>query len=293
MNWEQEGRDWPNRESSRFVDAAGLRWHVQRMGQGPTLLLLHGTGAATHSWRDLMPLLAAHFEVVAPDLPGHGFTSPAPVAMRSLPAAAEAVTGLLRALGLSPVAIVGHSAGAAISAQMALERSHAGTALDALRQLVWLGAALVPFDGWAGRLAAPAARLLARSPLPGWVAGRAREGAAVQRLIDATGSRLDAGGVAAYRTLLASATHVEGVLNLMGGWDLAPLARRLPTLALPVLWLHGEQDRTVPVHQADAVAARLPRLRLERLAGLGHLAHEEQPQRVAQRILAVCLQPVA
>ena len=42
------GRDVP---PSRFVEAAGLRWHVQILGNGPTLLLVHGTGASTHSWR--------------------------------------------------------------------------------------------------------------------------------------------------------------------------------------------------------------------------------------------------
>lgn len=82
MNWDHDGRDWPNREHSRFVEAAGLRWHVQQMGRGPVLLLLHGTGASTHSWRALMPLLAAEFTVVAPDLPGHGFTSAPPAAPR-------------------------------------------------------------------------------------------------------------------------------------------------------------------------------------------------------------------
>ena len=45
--WEHDGRDWPNREHSRFVTAAGLRWHVQVAGQGPDLLLVHGTAAAT------------------------------------------------------------------------------------------------------------------------------------------------------------------------------------------------------------------------------------------------------
>ena len=87
---------------------------------------------------------------------------------------------------------------------------------------------MLPFQGLAGQLAAPAARLLACSPLPAWVARRVQGGVSVQRLIDATGSRLDEPGVAAYRRLLGSASHVEGVLSLMGGWDLAPLARRLP-----------------------------------------------------------------
>ena len=75
LGWERDGSDWPNRRHSRFVDAAGLRWHVQCAGAGPSLLLLHGTGAATHSWRDVLPRLATRFRVVAPDLPGHGFSS--------------------------------------------------------------------------------------------------------------------------------------------------------------------------------------------------------------------------
>jgi len=72
--WERDGRDWPNRDASRFVRAGGLRWHVQKTGTGPVLLLVHGTGAATHSWRELAPLLARRFTVIAPDLPGPGFT---------------------------------------------------------------------------------------------------------------------------------------------------------------------------------------------------------------------------
>ena len=43
--WSRDGADWPNREASTFVEAAGFRWHVQRMGEGPPLLLIHGTGA--------------------------------------------------------------------------------------------------------------------------------------------------------------------------------------------------------------------------------------------------------
>ena len=74
--WERDGADWPHRERSRFVDAAGLHWHVQQWpahegvaAPAPTVLLLHGTGAATHSWRGLAPLLTEHAEVIAIDLP--------------------------------------------------------------------------------------------------------------------------------------------------------------------------------------------------------------------------------
>jgi magnesium chelatase accessory protein len=90
-----------------------MRWHVQTMGpeDAPVLLLLHGTGAATHSWRGLAPLLATRFRVVAPDLPGHGFTTGRPLGGLTMPAIARAVGDLLTTLGVDPAIIVGHSAG--------------------------------------------------------------------------------------------------------------------------------------------------------------------------------------
>ena len=55
------------------------------------LLLIHGTGAATHSWRGLMPLLARHHHIVAIDLPGHAFTEMPTRWPLSLPRMAQAV----------------------------------------------------------------------------------------------------------------------------------------------------------------------------------------------------------
>ena len=98
-----------------------MRWHVQVMGSGPPLLLLHGTGAATHSWRDLMPMLAQDFTVIAPDLPGHGFTETPGGDGLSLRGMARELAALLGALGLQPALAVGHSAGAAIAIRMRLD----------------------------------------------------------------------------------------------------------------------------------------------------------------------------
>ena len=71
---------WPHRTLSRSIDVGNLRWHVQIAGEtGPTILLLHGTGASAHSWSEIIPQLAAHARIVVPDLPGHAFTLNAPV----------------------------------------------------------------------------------------------------------------------------------------------------------------------------------------------------------------------
>ena len=118
--WAVEGRDWPNRAAQPL--RRGGRRALARPGRraaGRSILLLHGTGAATHSWRDLAPLLAERFTVVAPDLPGHGFTSALGVADDAGDGARG--RGAAGALGLPPALIVGHSAGAAIALRMALD----------------------------------------------------------------------------------------------------------------------------------------------------------------------------
>ena len=155
LNWDTDGLDWPHREASRFTTAGGIRWHVQVMGHGPVLLLIHGTGAASHSWRDLMPLLAPHFTVVAPDLPGHGFSAMLPSRRMSLPGIADAVHQLLHALALRPAIVVGHSAGAAIAARMCVDGQIAP------RALVSLNGAWLPFRGLPG-IAFPVERRIAR-----------------------------------------------------------------------------------------------------------------------------------
>lgn len=279
LDWDRDGRDWPHREASQFVEAGGLRWHLQRMGSGPVALLLHGTGAATHSWRGLAPLLAEHFTVVAPDLPGHGFSGRRPRAGQSLPAMAEALGGLLERLGLAPALGVGHSAGAAILARMTLDRR-----LDP-GLLVGLNAALLPLRGLAGHLFSPAARLLALNPLvPRLFAWRMARPGAVERLLADTGSRLEPEGVELYRRVVCHPGHVAAALDMMAHWNLESLARELPRLRPAPLLLVGGGDRTVRPTEARRVRQRIPGARVAELPGLGHLAHEQRPDLVAERV---------
>ena len=160
LDWDTDGADWPNREASRFIECGGLRWHVQVMAPGaaerPAILLLHGTGAANHTWRTLAPLLAADFTVIAPDLPGHGFTGTPADADLSLPGIAASMSGLLEvlrgSLGIVPSYAVGHSAGAAVLARMCLDgrlplRALAGVLGLELRRPVSLHEPLIAFSG--------------------------------------------------------------------------------------------------------------------------------------------------
>jgi len=284
LAWERDGCDWPNREASCFMRVAGVRWHVQVMGQGPCLLLLHGTGASTHSWRDLAPRLSTRFCVVAPDLPGHAFTKNTHPDLLSLPGMARAVKALLDALGATPALVAGHSAGAAVLVRMTL------TGLIAPRALVSLNGALLPLSGLAGQVFSPAARLLASTSLvPRLFAWRAREIGVVEQLIRDTGSKIDPVGIEFYRRLASNSGHVAAALGMMANWDLELLARDLPSLEPPLLLVVGGSDRTIPPEDAFRVRDLLPSSSVEYLRGLGHLAHEEQPDLIAAIIRRVAL----
>ncbi len=278
-NWDTDGADWPNRAASCFVQAGGVRFHVQVMGDGPVVLLLHGAGAATHSWRDLAPLLAQDFTVVAPDLPGHGFSSTPPSAGLTLPGMATSIAALLAELKVAPAVVVGHSAGAGVMVRMAL----AGTKAV---PLIALNGALLPFPGVAAKLFPGLAKLLFANPfVPSLVAAGIRGGGLVDRFLERTGSTLDARGSALYARLFGTAGHVAGMMGMMANWDLEALERDLPRLRSPLTLVYGDRDGTVPPEVSITVARRVAGATLIEQPGLGHLAHEEQPA-AAARIIA-------
>lgn len=278
--WSVEGRDWPNRDHSRFVSAGGLYWHVQEMGDGPKLLLLHGTGASTHSFRDLAPMLAKDFHLLAPDLPGHGFTAMPGNGGLSLPGMARLVGKLLGETGFVPDIVIGHSAGAAILIELAL----AGAILP--RMIVAINGALLPIRG--ASLFSPLAKLLFLNPLaPRLFAWRALGHDATRRLLEGTGSRIEPRGLELYQRLFRKPGHVAGTLGMMANWDLDSLQRRIGTLAMPLVLVTGANDKTIAPGDARAVAAKMSSARVVALPHGGHLVHEEEPARIASLVVGL------
>ncbi|PZF76045.1 alpha/beta hydrolase [Aestuariivirga litoralis] len=271
LDWAKDGRDWPNHAASRFVDAAGMPWHVQIMGEGPALLLLHGTGSATHTWRDVMPKLAAHYTVVAMDLPGHAFTQPPSKHSLSLPGMAAAVASLLRTLKVEPVRAVGHSAGAAVLVRMAVER------LFAPADIISFNGAFFPVSGVAGQFFSPLAKTFANATIVQKLFARMADRKAVERLLRDTGSHIDAEGITLYQKLFSNEGHIAGTLGMMAAWDLHWVPQDLKNLPLPITLVYATGDRTIPPARAAEAARLAQHAGLIEIKGLGHLAHEEDP----------------
>jgi len=277
--------DWPHRSFSHSLQAGGLLWHLQVMrpplaDEAPVVLLLHGTGASSHSFFKLASVLAQSHTLLMPDLPGHGWTQRPAGDGLSLPGMARSLGALLATLGARPVLLIGHSAGAAIAARLCLD-GHC-----APHGLLSLNGAWFPPRGVSQGWFAPAAKLLVRNPLlPHFFAWQASRPAVLKRLLDSTGSKLDAAAAAPYARLVSSPAHVSAVLAMMAAWDLRPLLHDLPQLRPRLHLVVGQSDGTIAPHQAHQVQQMVPGSRVHSLPGLGHLAHEEAPAAVAQLVM--------
>lgn len=272
---------WPHADRSRFVDVRPHRWHVQEMGQGDTVLLLHGASGSTHSWRDVMTDLAKDHHVVAIDLPGHGHTKLGSRHRSSLPLMAQDVQALIDHEGWMITAIMAHSAGAALG--LRLLQASGSTA-----PLVAVNPALSPFKGMAGVLFPIAARVVALSPIVAKMLKRRMSGPGqVVSMMETTGSKISPEGLNLYAKLFRSDAHLDGTLLMMAQWKLDGLVADLPKITVPCTFLVGENDKAVPPSSVKESAQRMPNATVLSYPGYGHLLHEEAPGLVADQLRAL------
>lgn len=193
---------------------------------------------------------------------------------------AAGVAALLEVMGISPALAVGHSAGAAILCRMCLDRR----IVPGL--LVSLNGALLPLPGFKHPAITPFIRPFVSSDwLSRWFAKRLEAPGEVERLLQATGSQLDARGLQLYARLVRSPAHAGAALAMMGVWDVRPLEREMASLSTPLRLIVGANDRMILPGEALRVRRLLPQAVITQLPGLGHLAHEEQPAMIAQRVV--------
>lgn len=237
--------------------------HVERVGSGPPLVLVHGFTQTGRSWGPLATALAEDHEVVLVDAPGHG---------GSAEVRADLVTGadlLVQAAG--PGTYVGYSMGARLCLHAALAHP------DAVRALVLLGgtAGLEDPADRAARVAqdrATSARIAEEGLaafLDGWLAQPMFAGVPRARA-DVEDRR---------RNTIAG---LRSSLELAGTGAQEPLWDRLPELSMPVLVLAGADDAKFSAlgrRMADAIGANATFRTIE---GAGHAAHLEQPDAFLQ-----------
>jgi pimeloyl-ACP methyl ester carboxylesterase len=265
----------------------GHRRAFRRMGSGPALLLIHGIGVSSATWLPVLPTLAEHFTVIAPDLLGHG-DSAKPRADYAVGAYACGMRDLLSVLDVEQATVIGHSLGGGVAMQFAYQFPERCSRL------------LLVSSGGVGQQVHPALRLLAssnggvllelataaparrmakrlRSVLPrfgGWGMGPDFD-----RLFDRLESLSTPDARRAFLRTLRSAVDGRGQVITM--LDRSYLAAGLPTW---ILW--GGRDHVIPISHAARAAEAMPGSRLVFFPEAGHFPHEEEPERFVELVRA-------
>ncbi|MBN1247000.1 MAG: alpha/beta hydrolase [Anaerolineae bacterium] len=265
---------------SLFIDVDGLTVHYKRMGQGePTLVLLHGFGASTFSWREVMAPLAELGTVIAFDRPAFGLTerpvrgteawpSYNPYSYTSQP---QLVLGLMDALGVERAILVGNSAGGTVAVQTAL------LAPERVDALVLVDAAIYTGGG-----TPPIVRPLLNTPqmdhLGPLIARQIREwGIEFGRSAWHDPDRIPLEFWEGYQKPLRAENWDRALWELTRSSRRLDLASRLDELTLPALVITGDDDQIVPAEQSIRLAGELPDASLAVLEACGHVPQEECP----------------
>jgi pimeloyl-ACP methyl ester carboxylesterase len=257
-----------------------------RSGAGAPLVLLHGIGSSRRAWGPVIPALAAHFTVIAVDLPGFGDSRPVPAHVEPAPAAlAAAVAQLLDDLGLTSPHLAGNSLGGWVALELAAIRPVASLTL------------LSPAGLWHGdaplynRVSLRATRWLAR-----------HAGGLLSQLVNYRLGRALILGQTHGRPMRMTSGHAQAAIRAMGtcpGFDevLAATNKRRYLAAAPIgapaTVAFGSRDRLLLPHQSRHLD-QLPRgTHVAALPGCGHVPMADDPQAVAAVITETARRAVA
>ena len=251
---------------TRFLETRSGRVHVLEMGEGPVILLMHGTGRSVADWQEgLAERLAAKHRVVGFDYYGHGLSDRAH-GLRYGPALwAQQAVDVLDALEIERVTLVGHSVGGSVTAMFTADHP------DRVDRAVFIGHGIamdpmqwLPFVPGLGELE------MARTEIFSDVFSEAH----ARRLAAAYEIR---GTRAALLTYIRRQYTIDGLRLVLGTYE---------DIAKPVLQVHGGRDASIPIDAARRLTPRLRDARFVVVEGAGHDVHIDAPDELVAAIEA-------
>jgi pimeloyl-ACP methyl ester carboxylesterase len=245
------------------------RIHFVQAGEGPAVILVHGFGGSTFSFRHTIPELARHFRVIAPDLKGFGLSERPPTGDYSLSAQASLVNGLMERLGIERATVLGHSMGGQVAMRLAVDFP------QKVERLILVDSATYGLVHRAARVSFFLRPLLPLAAL--FILHNRRSRRTILRSAVHDPAYLTPEVLEGY----FRPTRMRGHLTALGRLlvdrradpPLDPSAVTQPTL---ILW--GEQDRWLPPSQGQRLHEQIRDSRLVLIPRAGHLPLEEQPE---------------
>ena len=261
------------------ADINGLSVRYLDVGEGPTLLLVHGFLVSHLEWEAVLPLLTPHFRCIVPDLPGFGKSAKPP--QHEYPYSAESFADtlqlLLKHLEINRAHVCGHSMGGGISITFASKYP------ESVEKLTLIDSACYPFD-------LPLKARIPTIPILGPMVFRHIYRRPIFRdyfkndvFNGSAACNIDR--VDAYYDDFSTREGREAAWSTFQGSivDVSPIAARVVRIAASTLVVWGSNDRIFPRSLAQRLAAEIPESTLELLPGCGHAPNEEQPDALASR----------
>lgn len=240
------------------------RLAYREAGRGPALVLLHGIGSSSASWRSQLRALSDRFHVIAWDAPGYGGSDPLPPEAPTPHDYAAALLELANALGLLRFALLGHSWGALIAASFA--RHHAAR----LTALILANAS----PGYAA-----AAADIRRARVEGRIADMQELGPerlAEKRAAGLLSAAASAGAVEAVRAVMRQ-LRPEGYAQAARMLGLANILEDARFITTPTLVIGASNDTVTPEAGNRRIAEAISGGRYAGLVGPGHASYVEGP----------------
>ena len=262
-------------EHSSFIDVDGIRVHYQEAGntRAPAVVLIHGFASSTLVWSKVfLQFAAAGYRVIAPDLLGYGYSAKPRNGEYTIAGQAKLLTRLLDALGIARAILIGSSYGGAVAATCALDYP------DRVEKLILVGTV---------NNNRPREFMLMRvfgSPVFGDVVSPLLIGSRrllrrrMKRVYDRHAWVMDERRVDARHLPLRAARTHRAIINTVRRWDAERISRDAHLITQPTLLLWGENDREIPLSDAERLHAEIPGSRLIVFLNCGHLPHEEYPE---------------
>ena len=274
-----------NPEYSWFTVADGVRIHYQEAGdeKAPPVILIHGFISSNLIWSHvLLPLASKGFRVIAPDLPGYGYSDKPADARYSIAEQARAVVAFMDRLRIKKAIIVGASYGGAVAATIALdhpERVHKlvliGTVTnDEAKKKLLLRVSCMPVIG---DIATP---LFLGSR---WIL-KQRMQAMYRRMHKPINEKM----VASRHHLLATANTHRAMIRTARAWSANRIEREASLIRQPTMIVWGDQDDHFPLNNAFRLRDTIPNSKLIVFRNCGHLPPTEYPDNFVEAVADFC-----
>ena len=263
--------------SLKHLELGGIRWAYREQGQGPLVLMSHGTFLDHSLWDTLAEALSDRFRCVQLDLPGHGQSGFWPQGW-GVADLVRLYPQLIAALGETQATLVGLSIGGAISLRVAAEHP------ECVNALVYMDAAVdAPGPAHLDNLKALAQQLGSLSDEKERAALFTAE--SFQRLMHTPGWRDQNPQLAAHE-LQVQLSHPRAAYPLLAGVvaSLNPMSQRLSEVRCPVLALWGADDPGAIWN--DVISNGLPSVSLHLVPNAGHHLPYDQPQQCVDLVSA-------